>query len=78
METLIDVYDSLEEINHLNRDDYAEREATRIKHKQASLNLARKWHSRPEGQWLQDGERNSKTFHKNASYNQGLIQLTYW
>ncbi|XP_026377645.1 uncharacterized protein LOC113271937 [Papaver somniferum] len=56
-ETLIDVYDSLEEIDILNSEDYAARELARINHKKASLNLARKWFSRSKGQWLAEGEK---------------------
>lgn len=68
LDNLIKVMDSLEEINPLSQDDYAEREDFRIQHKTSSLNLARKWHARSKGRWLMDGERNSRFFHKNASY----------
>lgn len=75
LEKLIDVYDSLEEINALNEDDFVVRETTKVKHNQATLNLARKWHARSKGQWLANGERNSKFFHKNASYNQKVNSI---
>ncbi|XP_026433083.1 uncharacterized protein LOC113330493 [Papaver somniferum] len=75
LEKLIDVYDSLEEINALNEDDFTSRETTKVQHNKASLNLARKWHARTKGQWLADGERNSKFFHKNASYNQTVYSI---
>ncbi|XP_026419382.1 uncharacterized protein LOC113315302 [Papaver somniferum] len=67
LENLIDVMDNLDEINVLSQEDFTEREDFRIQHKKASLNLARKWHARSKGQWLMDGERNSRFFHKNAS-----------
>ncbi|XP_026449171.1 putative UDP-rhamnose:rhamnosyltransferase 1 [Papaver somniferum] len=34
-----------------------------------------KWFSRSKGQWIADGERNSKFFHKNASYNQRVNSI---
>lgn len=49
LETLIDVYDSLEEIGSLNDGDFAARELTKIKHNQVSMNLTRKWFSRSKG-----------------------------
>ncbi|XP_026430002.1 uncharacterized protein LOC113326498 [Papaver somniferum] len=42
LENLIDVMDSLEEINGLSQDEFAERENFRLQHKTASPNLARK------------------------------------
>lgn len=71
LEVLIDIIDKREEVaTPISEVEFIERASLRRLYNEVLLLITKRWKSRAKTQWLVDGERNSKIFHKITNDHQ--------